>query len=547
MNQPRLVGGRYELLDQLGRGGMGIVWRARDVTIGREVAVKQVLLPPGLSPADQAALRRRLLHEARTAAGIRHPAVVAVHDVVEDDGEPWIVMELVRGRSLDQVVKTGGPMSPAWGASIGLFVLSALASAHARGVLHRDVKPGNVLLADDGRILLSDFGIAAPAGTPQRGAAPVGTAGFAAPECLTDGVVPGPPSDLFSLGATIYTAVEGVQPFQRNTAMATLGAVMTEPPVPPRRAGALAPLLMALLAKDPAHRPDARTVRRLLEKATGAPAATVSSPPAAWVVPRVAAFGSAAAVVVAFVVAVTLILTTSSSATRAEPTPAAAEPTANPRTGDPAAAPTGDPGGDPTGDPTTDPTEAAPTGSAAPSASPATTSPPGKFSKIPRPCLLLTRQQATKLVGPYVTSSLDPSFRCTWGTTGLPAKGKELALYLTLWLYPRQGDGYESTLAQEHVAGVRKAAEDKAGRGGSGEKQGEVFEISGAGDEAIAYEVSKTRFGSGKQFEVHVMFRTGNMVGEFRFTRDVAEDPALRDKAAQAAKWLAANLDGKAS
>ncbi|MEV0596303.1 serine/threonine-protein kinase [Nonomuraea cavernae] len=539
MNQPRLVGGRYELLDQLGRGGMGIVWRARDVTIGREVAVKQVLLPPGLSPADQAALRHRLIHEARTAAGIRHPAVVAVHDVVEDAGEPWIVMELVRGRSLDQVVKTGGPMSPSWAASVGLFVLSALASAHARGLLHRDVKPGNVLLADDGRILLSDFGIAAPAGTAQQGATPVGTAGFAAPECLTDGVVPGPPSDLFSLGATIYAAVEGVQPFQRNTAMATLGAVMTEPPAPPRRAGALAPLLMALLAKDPAHRPDARTVRRLLEKATGQPVAAVSSPAAAWVVPRVAAFGSAAAVVVAFVAAVTLILTTSSSATRAEPAPSAAEPTANPRTGDPAGDPTDAPSGDPTG--------AVPTESAGPSASPAATLPPGKFSKVPRPCVLLTRQQATQLVGPYVTSSTDPSFKCAWGTTGLPAKGKELGLYLTLWLYPQQGDGYESTLAQEHVAGVRKAAEDKAGRGGSGEKQGEVFEISGAGDEAIAYELAKTRFGSGKEFEVHVTFRTGNMVGEFRFNRDVAKDPALRDKAAQAAKWLVAGLDAKAS
>ncbi|MEU0572676.1 serine/threonine-protein kinase, partial [Nonomuraea sp. NPDC005983] len=325
MNQPRLIGGRYRLVEQLGRGGMGIVWRAQDTAIGREVAVKQVLLPPNLSPADQHALRRRTLHEARSAARIRHPAVVAVHDVVEDGGEPWIVMELVRGRSLDQVIKSGGPMSPAWAASIGLFVLSALATAHAQGLLHRDVKPGNVLLSDDGRILLSDFGIAAPAGTAQRGAtAPVGTAGFTAPECLTDGALPGPPSDLFSLGATVYTAVEGVQPFQRNTAIATLGAVLTEPPRPPQRAGTLAPLLLGLLAKDPGSRPDLRTLRRALEQVAGRPVPTVRVPAPAWVVPRVAAFASAAGVVVAFVLAVTLILVTSSSAEPSSPAPAAA-------------------------------------------------------------------------------------------------------------------------------------------------------------------------------------------------------------------------------
>ncbi|MEU7852338.1 serine/threonine-protein kinase [Nonomuraea sp. NPDC049141] len=533
MNQPRLVGGRYQLLEQLGRGGMGIVWRAHDTMIGREVAVKQVLIPPNLSPADQAALRHRTLHEARAAAGIRHPAVVGIHDVIDDGGQPWIVMELVRGRSLDQAVKTGGPMSAAWAASVGLFVLSALASAHTRGLLHRDVKPGNVLLADDGRILLSDFGIAAPTGAAaQQGGVPVGTAGFTAPECLTEGVAPGPPSDLFSLGATIYTAVEGVQPFQRNTAMATLGAVMTEPPRPPQRAGELAPLLLGLLAKDPVHRPDVRALRRGLERVAGHAAATVRTPAPAWVVSRAAAYGSAAAVVVAFVVAVTLILTTGSSATPSpRPTPAAA------RTTKPA--------------PSKAPTSAAPTASASASASasssPAATLPAGKFSKMPRPCQLLTKEQATRLVGTFLTSSTDPTFRCTWATAGFPPAGKQLSVFLTLWLYPPQGDGYETTLAQEHVAGAKKEAEDKAGRGGTGEKQGEVFEIPGAGEEAIAYEISRVKFSNKHEVEVHVLFRTGNMVGEFRFVHDVAKDAALRDKAAQAAKFLAANLDAKAS
>jgi serine/threonine protein kinase len=530
MNQPRLVGGRYQLLQQLGRGGMGVVWRAQDTMIGREVAIKQVLPPPNLHPAAQAELRQRTLYEARVAAQIRHPAVVGIHDVVDDGGAPWIVMELVRGRSLDQVVKTGGPMSEPWAASVGLFVLSALAAAHAHGLLHRDVKPGNVLLADDGRILLSDFGIATPTGTAQQGGPPVGTPGFTAPECLTEGVQPGPPSDLFSLGATIYAAIEGTQPFQRNTAMATLGAVMTEPPRPPQRAAVLAPILLGLLAKDPAHRPDVPTLRRALERAAGHQIATVKTPMPAWVVPRTAAYGSAAAVVVAFVAAVTLILTMGSSAAAPSSAPAAAETTkAAPSKAPSSAAP-----------PSATPTTGAPV-TAAP------TQPPGKFTKLPRPCQLLTRQQATQLVGTFFTSSRDPEFRCTWSTAGLPAKGKELSVYFTLWYYPQQGDGYENTLAEEHVAGRKKAAEDTAGRGGSGQKQGEVFDIPGAGDEAMGYELSKTSIGSGRSFEVNVTFRTSNMVGEFRFTRDAASDPKLRDKAAQAAKWLAQNLDSKAS
>ncbi|TDB93670.1 serine/threonine protein kinase, partial [Nonomuraea longispora] len=298
MNQPRLVGGRYRLLAQIGRGGMGVVWRAHDTVIGREVAIKQVHLPANLPPDQHARLRERTLHEARVAVQVRHPAVVTVHDVVVDGSEPWIVMELVRGRSLDEVVKTGGPVAPEWAASIGLFVLSALAAAHTRGLLHRDVKPGNVLLADDGRILLSDFGIAAGTGG-QPGGAPMGTPGFTAPEALTEepGHVAGPAADLWSLGATIYTAVEGVPPFARPTAMATHGAVMTEQPRPPQRAGALAPVLMRLLDKEPSRRQDAVTLRAALQPLTGGTAATMpaGTQPTSWMVPKLPVYGSAAA------------------------------------------------------------------------------------------------------------------------------------------------------------------------------------------------------------------------------------------------------------
>ncbi|MFG1972451.1 protein kinase [Nonomuraea fuscirosea] len=529
MNQPRLVGGRYQLLAPIGRGGMGVVWRALDTGIGREVAIKQVHLPPNLSPDDQARLRMRTLHEARTAAEVRHPAVVAIHDVVEDGGEPWIVMELVNGRSLDQVVKSGGPMSPEWAASVGLFVLSALAAAHARGLLHRDVKPGNVLLADDGRILLSDFGIATRTGGGPQGGAPMGTPGFTAPETLTEepGRAAGPASDLWSLGATLYTAVEGVPPFARPTAMATHGAVMTEPPRPPQRAGALTPVLMRLLEKNPMQRPDTVALRESLQHLTGRTAATVPSAlPASWTLPRIPVYGSAAAVAVAFVAALAIILATSSGPAAPATTPVAA-PTVTARTERPTPA-------------------ATPTGTSAPSATPApTASPvartPGKFTAVPRPCQLLTRQQATELVGRYVTSSTEPSVRCGWGA--LRDSG-DLAIYATFYLYAQQGDGYETKLAEEHVQGAKAKAESEAGRGGSGAKHGEVFEIPDAGDQAVAWEVQETTF-STKKVTVYSVFSTGNIVGEVRYTRDVKEDPTLRQKIPKAIKYLAENLDAK--
>ncbi|MEO3796113.1 serine/threonine-protein kinase [Nonomuraea sp. B10E15] len=533
MNQPRLVGGRYQLIAQIGRGGMGVVWRAHDTVIGREVAIKQVHLPANLSPDDHARLRERTLHEARVAVQVRHPAVVAIHDVVVEGAEPWIVMELVKGRSLDEVVKSGGPLSPQWAASIGLFVLSALAAAHTRGLLHRDVKPGNVLLADDGRILLSDFGIAIRAGG-QQGGAPMGTPGYTAPEALTEepGRAAGPAADLWSLGATIYTAVEGVPPFARPTAMATHGAVMTEPPRPPQRAGALGPVLMRLLEKEPARRQDTVALRAALQPLTGGTAATMpaGSHQASWVLPRLPVYGSAAAVLAVFVTAVALILTTTPPATSttlastAAPTTPPTAPTTAPTTA-------------------TGPTTTAPTGTPAPTA---TGTPvartPGKFTAIPRPCQLLTRDQATEVVGKYLTSSVEPTVKCTWARS---RDDKSLSLNLTLFLYPQQGDGYETKLAEEHVQGARAKAETEAGRGGSGGEQGEVFEITGAGDGAVGWEKSETTF-STKKSSVYSVFRTSNIVGEIRFTRNVEKEPGLREKTEKAIKHLVQNLDAKA-
>ncbi|GAA4983048.1 tRNA A-37 threonylcarbamoyl transferase component Bud32 [Nonomuraea thailandensis] len=251
-----LLAGRYRLLAQLGQGGMGTVWRAMDELLRQEVAIKEVRLPPDLDEAARAELTERTLREARAAAALRdHPSIVTVHDVVLDDGRPWIVMELVRGRSLDRAVRDEGPLPPARVAGIGLRMIEALSAAHATGILHRDVKPANVMLTDDGRVLLTDFGIATIAGDvalTQTGLLS-GSPGYIAPERLR-GETDGPPADLWSLGATLFTAVEGGAPFARHNEAAVLAAVLMQEPAPFRLAGPLGPALAAILEKDPARR-----------------------------------------------------------------------------------------------------------------------------------------------------------------------------------------------------------------------------------------------------------------------------------------------------
>ncbi|MEV0345101.1 protein kinase [Nonomuraea sp. NPDC050680] len=251
-----LLADRYRLLSPLGQGGMGIVWRAVDELLRQEVAIKEVRLPPDLDEASRTAMAERTLREARAAARLRsHPSIVTVHDVVLDGGRPWIVMELVHGRSLDRVVRDDGPLPPRQVAWIGLQMLDALGAAHASGVLHRDVKPGNVLLTDDGRVLLTDFGIATVAGDAaltQTGLL-TGSPGYIAPERLR-GETDGPLADLWSLGATLFTAVEGGPPFARANQAAVMAAVLMQQPAPARLAGPLTPVLAAILEKDPVRR-----------------------------------------------------------------------------------------------------------------------------------------------------------------------------------------------------------------------------------------------------------------------------------------------------
>ncbi|MFK4150929.1 serine/threonine-protein kinase [Streptomyces fungicidicus] len=270
----RLIAGRYRLLAKLGHGGMGTVWRAKDETVDREVAVKEPRVPEHLPERERANASERMRREARAAARLDHPAVVNVHDVAVVDGRPWIVMELVQGRSLGAVLQEEGTLSAREAARVGLEVLGALEAAHAAGILHRDVKPDNVLLGRYDRVVLTDFGIAQIEGetslTDTGGF--VGSPEYIAPERVL-GQRPGPASDLWSLGVVLYAATEGVSPFRRSNTPATLQSVLNATPAAPASArGPLAEIITGLLQKDPARRPNAAQVRAALETAAHPPA-----------------------------------------------------------------------------------------------------------------------------------------------------------------------------------------------------------------------------------------------------------------------------------
>ncbi|QNS07113.1 serine/threonine-protein kinase [Streptomyces xanthii] len=254
-DRTRTIAGRYRLVDPIGEGGMGTVWRARDEVLGREVAVKEVRPPAGLPGPELDRMYARLEREAWAAARVSHRNVITLYDVATDEGRPWIVMELVRGVSLADQLDAEGPMSPQRAAHVGAEVLAALRAAHEAGVLHRDVKPGNVLLANDGRVVLTDFGIARVEGTQAltMTGEVVGSPEFLAPERAL-GRTPGPESDLWSLGVLLYAAVEGHSPFRQDTPLSTLRAVVDDELPPPHRAGPLTPVLEGLLRKEPGER-----------------------------------------------------------------------------------------------------------------------------------------------------------------------------------------------------------------------------------------------------------------------------------------------------
>jgi hypothetical protein len=271
-----VVGGRYRLVAELGSGGFGRVWRARDETLDVDVAIKELRLLPGMSPAEQAERLARATREARNAARLRkHENIVAIHDIVVEDGLPWIVMDLIDGRSLDEHLRAHGPLPVERAVHVAVALLAAIGAAHREGVVHRDIKPANVMLAEDGKVLLTDFGTAVHDTDTALTATGmvVGSPEYTAPERLrgTDGL---PASDLFSLGATLFQAVEGVSPFRRGTPTATLSAVLLDPVPAPRRAGPLTQVITGLLDKDPDTRP---TVPEALAMA-GVPADASTTP-----------------------------------------------------------------------------------------------------------------------------------------------------------------------------------------------------------------------------------------------------------------------------
>lgn len=279
-NTDRVIAGRYRLLTPLGTGGMGTVWRAQDELLSRGVAVKEVTLPHGLPEEEHEQLRERTRREARAAARLDSPHAVTVYDVVEQDGQPFLVMELVEAPTLSHVVRTDGPLPPARVAQIGLDVLSALEAAHAEGIVHRDVKPSNVLVCPDGRVVLSDFGIARTLGDASLTSTGLllGSPAYIAPE-RARGETPEAASDLWSLGATLYTAVEGRPPFDTGDALTTLTAVVAGEAAPCVLAGPLEPALAGLLARDPADRYDAAQARAALSAVLSSePQATAALP-----------------------------------------------------------------------------------------------------------------------------------------------------------------------------------------------------------------------------------------------------------------------------
>ncbi|KAB2371662.1 serine/threonine-protein kinase [Actinomadura montaniterrae] len=278
-DRPLPLARRYRLLSVVGRGGMGTVWRAYDEMLDRDVAVKEVRLPGRITEAERRALCRRLLAEARATAALRHPGVAAVHDVLVEGGRPWIVMEFLPACSLNRLVGEGGPLGVRRTARIGAAVLSVLRAAHDAGILHRDVKPSNVLVCDDGRVLLTDFGLAlhtdrgrGPGGPLQAETMAAGIEGspaYLAPERV-HGLPSVEASDLWSLGATLYTAVEGFSPFLRCHALASMVAVLLGDYARPVRAGALTPVIEGLLRERPEDRLSAEAAARMLQEVADA-------------------------------------------------------------------------------------------------------------------------------------------------------------------------------------------------------------------------------------------------------------------------------------
>lgn len=277
--EQRLLKGRYQLVSEIARGGVGTVWRAIDLVIEREVAVKELRIPADLSRSERESLLQRTTREARVAGRLTHPSLVTVLDVVDEDDRPWIVMELVEASTLEELVALGGPLPYQRVAEIGLQLIDALKVAHNEGIIHRDVKPENVMISAEGRVVLTDFGLAAWNGESALSASGriIGSPAYISPERAKAGPI-GPESDLWSLGATLYTAVQGRPPYDRKGYIKILRQEQLDEPEEATNAGPLAPVLAGLLKVEPAERLNADNAAKMLRIAALAPWAPETSP-----------------------------------------------------------------------------------------------------------------------------------------------------------------------------------------------------------------------------------------------------------------------------
>ncbi|TDC98812.1 serine/threonine protein kinase [Nonomuraea deserti] len=506
---------------------MGTVWLAHDELLDRHVAVKALLLPESLTAAEREEALQRATREAMAAAQLRHPNIITVHDVLTHNGLPTIVMEMLKGRDLKDAVAAEGPWAPARAAALGLRVLDALSAAHAHGIQHRDVKPANVFLTDDGRVVLTDFGIARleDQATITESGLLVGSPGYIAPERLR-GERGGPASDLWSLGATLYSAVEGQAPYTGTSPMAVLRDALTRPPRPPERAGRLGPVLMHLLAREPYQRPDARLAAHLLRQVAeggqgGQATAPLSSPlsgpqKGGGRGPVLVGAGLVAAVAA---VAATVALLPRSAPTTPHPTTTARPLVATTVTAVPAQTP---------------------------SATPSATATAARFTVPVDVCALMTPAQVRSLVPKASPKGETEGEGCAWTAHGngvgvVPVEPVPLE---SAWgrsvdeateKFVNKLNGAESGEAvqwnwpdiglEKRIVQERKAYE----------------EVNGIGDEAFSYELLNSK----GQVERHdVIFRLSNVVMQIRYVdvKKVGDNEAMRKGARDAARWVAAAL-----
>lgn len=512
----RVVAGRYHLLMPLGAGGAGTVWRARDDLLRREVAVKEVRLPQELQDRDTALIDT--LREARAAAALNHPAIITVHDVIAEHGQPWIIMDLLAGKSLGDLVKERGPLAIGHVATIGLRVLDALEAAHARGILHRDVKPGNVMITDAGEVILTDFGIAAhwsdaPGAATAMAAAEhgkvTGSPGYIAPEHLR-GEPAGPAADLWSLAATLFTAVEGRPPFHRDSMMAVIAAVLSVPPDQPHYAGPLAGLLLAMLDKNPGARPHPQVVRSVLQPlALPLPTRRPDTAPATVPVRArrsklpLALLGLAAGTAAAVT---TVVLVNTAGGTTVTPTPSANLALTTP---------------------TTSSSSALPTTTVAP---PQAKRGDGTFGQAPEACTLLTDEQVQEAMpGVRLQESSATPVECNW-TEGVVRDVLEVRIRRR----PNIVD------AEKYLAQIRANRESQVGQD-QGTTTEPVRNLDGVGDEAFGQNEWAVSF---PQAHSKVWLRYSNLIIEIDAADMNRAKLTARQKnaATTAARTIADNL-----